>query len=107
MRMAVGRPVSTEPVLIANQRKDHLMGPRKKMVQPTAMRSAQRAVKPDAELAKAAAKASSIHPTTSLRIPLARTISPTSVAKSLVSVRMRQRTGKAVIEMATPMNKKK
>jgi hypothetical protein len=57
---------------------------------------------PAAELTSATVRASRIQPTTSLPTPAERTTTPTVVSSSLSSVRIRQRTGKAVIDMAVP-----
>ena len=48
--------------------------------------------------------ASKIHAATSLKAAAAMAVSPTCVVKSLSSANMRARTGKAVMERATPMN---
>ncbi|KAI4300129.1 hypothetical protein L6164_033541 [Bauhinia variegata] len=53
--------------------------------------------------AKATAKVSKIHATTSLKGADAMAVSPTWVVKSLSSARMRAKTGKAVMEKKTPM----
>jgi hypothetical protein len=53
--------------------------------------------------AKATAKASKIQAVTSLNAAAAIAVSPTWVVSSLSSARMRDKTGNAVIESATPM----
>lgn len=53
---------------------------------------------------RATARASRIHAATSLTAAADIAILPTSVVKSFSSARMRAKTGKAVIERATPMN---
>jgi hypothetical protein len=63
---------------------------------------------PPAEaLTSATVRARRIQPTTSLPTPAARTTVPTVVSRSLHSVRMRQRTGNAVMDMAVPTKRRK
>ena len=52
----------------------------------------------------ATVEASKIHAATSLKAAVAMAVSPTWVVRSLSSANMRARTGKAVMERATPMN---
>lgn len=56
---------------------------------------------------KAIARASRTHAATSLTAAADMAIRPTSVVKSLSSARIRAKTGKAVMERATPMNTRK
>ena len=58
---------------------------------------------PDPALTRATQSARRIQPTTSLATPADSTMIPTDVRRSFNSVRMRQRTGNAVIAIATPM----
>lgn len=55
--------------------------------------------------ARATAGASKIQAATSLKAAAAMAVWPTSVVSSLSSAKMRARTGKAVMERETPMNK--
>lgn len=55
---------------------------------------------PAAALTRLTVSARSAQPTTSFPTPAARVTTPTSVSSSLSSVRIRQRTGKAVIDIA-------
>jgi hypothetical protein len=52
---------------------------------------------PDPLLTRATQRAKRIHPVTSFPTPAARTVTPTGVPKSFNSVRIRHRTGNAVI----------
>ena len=55
----------------------------------------------------ATARAKRIQATTSLKAAAAMAVSPREVVRSLSSARMRARTGKAVMERATPMKTRK
>jgi hypothetical protein len=89
------------PVFLHNHLNPILIGHMTKIVHPTAQSRMYTAETPLSALTKAMVKARRIQPTTSLPTPAERTIWPTLVSRSLVSVRIRQSTGKAVIE-ATP-----
>ena len=58
-------------------------------------------------LTRATVKASNTHPTTSFPTPADRTMTPTVVWRSLSSVRIRARTGNAVIAKLTPIKRRK
>lgn len=64
-------------------------------------------MRPEEALTSATDSARSVQPTISFPTPADRTTIPTVVSTSLSSVRMRQRTGKAVIEYATPVKSMK
>lgn len=66
-------------------------------IHPTAQSNTYNAVIPDPLLTRATQSARRIQPATSLPTPAASTVTPTGVPSSFSSVRMRQRTGKAVI----------
>ena len=88
----VGTPVSSDPVLVASQKKAILTGYSMKSTQPMAVRRTQRALNPDEALTSATVSANKIQPTTSFPTPAARTTTPTVVSNNLSSVRIRQRT---------------
>lgn len=69
----------------------------KKRHQPMQTSNTHKAASPDPLFTSATQRANRIHPVTSLPTPAARTVTPTGVAKSFNSVRILQRTGKAVI----------
>jgi hypothetical protein len=105
--------------LRASQSMAIFTGNRRKSVQPTQIIRIQSAVRPEPALTSATLRARSVHPTMKVRkhrrgkgvrfalmsfaTPALSTTIPTVVSSSLSSVRMRQRTGKAVIEYATPV----
>lgn len=91
------------PVFLANQRNAHLVGKSRNKVYATQVRNVHRAVRPDVAFTNATANASRLQPMTSFATPADSAIRPTVVSSSLSAERMRQRTGKAVIENETPM----
>jgi hypothetical protein len=99
----VGWPASMLPVRTASQWNAFLMGKMRTRVHPIAQRSMYKAVRPEAfapaeALTRATVSARRTQPTTSFPTPAERTTTPTVVSRSLHSVRIRQRTGKAVLE---------
>jgi hypothetical protein len=100
-------PLVIEPVWIAAHRTTLFTRRRQKKVQPTQVKRIHRAVSPEPAFTKATLKANSVHPTISFPTPADKTTIPTVVSKSLSPVRMRHKTGKAVIENATPANSMK
>jgi hypothetical protein len=64
---------------------------------PTQQRRTYKATIPEPLLTNATQRARRIQPTTSFPTPAARTVIPTGVERSFNSVRIRQRTGNAVI----------
>ena len=67
----------------------------------------QSAVRPEPELTRATVKAKSVQPTMSIPEPADKTTIPTVVSSSLSSVKIRHRTGKAVIDSVTAVNSMK
>jgi hypothetical protein len=74
-------------------------------VQPIQQRSAQSAARPELLLTKATHRASRTQPVTSFPIPAARTVEPTLERSKLSSVRIRHKTGKAVMDRAVPIKR--
>lgn len=66
-------------------------------------RTTYNAVMPDPLLTSATHRARSTQPTTSFPTPAARTVTPTGVPRRFSSVRIRHRTGNAVMLSAVPM----
>lgn len=95
------------PVFLASQRNAHLVGKSKNKVNATQIRNVHKAVRPDDAFTNATANASRLQPMTSFATPADSTMSPTVVSSSLSAERIRQRTGKAVIEYETPMKSMK
>lgn len=106
MKKIVG-PFSIDPVFLASHRRQSLTGNNRNKVHPTQVNKIQSAIKPDPALTSATDRASNVHPTMSFPTPAERTTMPTVVSKSFSSVKIRQRTGKAVMEYATPVNNMK
>ena len=100
-------PFSIEPVRRASQCNANLTGRSKKSVQPTHVRRIHKAINPDPALTSATESARRVHPIISLPTPAERTTIPTVVSSNLSYVRIRQSTGKAVMEYATPVNNMK
>lgn len=94
-------PPCVEPVLLASHNMAHLTGSKKKIVQPTQMNVIHNAVNPECALMSVIHRARRIQPTISFPTPAESTTMPTVVSRSLSSVRIRHRTGKAVIENTT------
>ena len=103
MKNIVG-PFCIEPVLIASHRMIYLTGKRRTNVHPTHTRRMYRASTPAPPFTRATERAKSVQPIMSFPTPADSTTIPTVVSRSLSSVRMRHRTGKAVMEYATPVN---
>lgn len=106
MKNIVG-PFSVLPVNLANHNSAILTGHMRNAVNATHVSRIHRAVSPDVALTRATASASRLQPTTSLHTPADRTTTPTVVSRSCSAVRIRQRTGKAVIENDTPVKSMK
>lgn len=106
MKNIVG-PFWVEPVRFASQCMAFRTGKRRKSVQPTQMNKIHRAVRPDPALTSATLSASNIQPTMSFPTPAERTTIPTVVSRSFSSVRIRHKTGNAVMEYATPVKSMK
>jgi len=100
-------PLVIEPVRIANHKTTLFTRRRQNKVQPTQAKRIHKAVSPEPAFTKATLKANSVHPTISFPIPADKTTIPTVVSKSLSSVRIRHKTGNAVMENATPANSMK
>lgn len=106
MKNMVG-PFSVLPVNLAKRRRMILTGHKRNAVNAMHVRRIHRAVRPEVALTSATASASRLQPTTSLHTPAERTMTPTVVSKSCRAVRIRQRTGKAVMENDTPVKSMK
>ena len=78
-----------------------------KRVHPMQTSKTHNAVSPLPALTRATLRASNVHPMISLPTPADKTTIPTVVSSNLSSVRMRHRTGNAVIENATPLKSMK
>lgn len=91
------------PVILASQSNARLTGKRRNKVYAKQVRKVHRAVRLDVAFTNETASASKVQPMTSFATPAERTMRPTVVSSSLSAVRIRQRTGKAVIENETPM----
>ena len=100
-------PLVIEPVWMATHKTTLFTRKRQNNVQPTQVKRIHKAVSPEDAFTKATLKAKSVHPTISFPTPADKTTIPTVVSKSLSSVRMRHKTGNAVIENATPANSMK
>ena len=85
------------PLLRRYMWKTGLMANTKNKIQPRQVRRTYRAVRPEPLFTRATHSARRIQPVTSLPTPAARTVTPTGVPRSFNSVRILQRTGKAVI----------
>lgn len=96
-------PCCVDPVCLASHPKAYLTGNNRNNVHPKQTNKTHNAVNPEPAFTRATLSANKVHPTTSLPTPAERTTMPTVVSRSLSSVRMRQRTGKAVMENATPV----
>lgn len=118
MKNIVG-PFSMDPVILASQANAQRPGKRRKIVYPTQTSKMYNAVRPDPAFTSATLRASNTQPTfatfriletrgsdahvlISFPTPADNTTIPTVVSRSLSSVRIRQRTGNAVMENATP-----
>lgn len=77
-------------------------GKKRTKLNATQARNVYKAVRPEVAFTRAILSASNVQAMTSLATPADRTMRPTVVSSSLSSVRMRQRTGKAVMEYVTP-----
>jgi hypothetical protein len=106
MKNIVG-PFCVLPVNLANRSSAILTGHMRNAVNAMHVSRIHRAVSPEVALTRATASASRLQPTTSLHTPADRTTMPTVVSRSFSAVRMRQRTGKAVIENDTPVKSMK
>jgi hypothetical protein len=95
------------PLLLHNHKNAFFPGQRTNTVHATAQSRIYTAVTPEEALTSAIVSARRIQPITSFPTPAERTIWPTRVSSSLVSVRMRHRTGNAVMLMATPVKSRK
>src|SRR5579859_2159488 len=73
---------------------------------PIEARITYNTVMPLLALTRATVKASNTHPVTSLPTPAESVMTPTEVCSNLSSVRIRARTGNAVIENATPIKRR-
>src|ERR1700733_8080406 len=102
-----GCPVSKQPVRIANHLYVHRTGYSMNKKNPTLVSSTYSAVIPFPALTRATVNASKIQPTTSLPTPAERVTTPTVVSRSFVSVRIRHKTGNAVMHTATAENRTK
>jgi len=100
-------PLVIEPVWMATQKTTLFTRRRQNNVQPTQVRRIHKAVNPEPAFTKATLKAKSAHPTISFPTPADKTTIPTVVSNSLSSVRIRHKTGNAVMENATPANNMK
>jgi len=92
---------------LANFLRSHLTGPRRNIAHATARRTIYNAVMPEEAFTSATDKASSVQPTISFPTPAERTHTPTVVSRSFNSVRIRHKTGNAVMLYATPQNNRK
>ena len=106
MKNIVG-PFSIELVLRASHKSALRMKASMKIVHPTQTNKIHKAVSPLLAFTSATLRASKVHPIMSLTTPADKTIIPTVVSSNLSSVRMRHKTGKAVIEYATPVKSMK
>lgn len=88
-------PFCRLPVLFSIHMKAGQMAKIRRSAYPAATKRTQRAVNPVPAFTRATQRASRIQPTTSFPTPAERTMTPTGVAKSLSSVRIRHRTGNA------------
>ena len=100
-------PSLVDPVRLASQYRTRFTKKSMNSVQPTQTRRIQSAMRPEPALTSATESARSVQPTISLPTPAESTTIPTVVSRILSSVRIRQRTGNAVIEYATPVKSMK
>ena len=100
-------PLVIEPVCMATHKTTLFTRRRQSKVQPTQVKRIHKAVSPEPAFTRATLKANNVHPTISFPTPADRTTIPTVVSKSLSSVRIRHKTGNAVMENATPENSMK
>lgn len=106
MKTIVG-PFSIEPVLRASHKSALRTMTSMKTVHPMQTNKIHKAVSPLPAFTSATLRASNVHPIMSFPTPADKTIIPTVVSSSFSSVRMRHKTGKAVIEYATPVKSMK
>ena len=106
MKNMVG-PSLIEPVRRASQYRMRLTMKRRNNVQPTQVRRIQSAMRPEPALTRATLRARSVQPMMSFPTPAESTTIPTVVSSSLSSVKIRHRTGNAVMEYATPVKSMK
>lgn len=97
MKNIVG-PSRMEPVRRASQKRTRLTTKSRNRVHPTQTRRTHSAMRPDPALTRATLRASRVQPMMSLPTPAESTTIPTVVSRSFSSVRIRQRTGNAVME---------
>jgi len=90
-------PIWRLPERLRSHRNPGRIKKTKKRIHPMQTNKTYSAVRPEPLLTSATQRARRIHPTTSLPTPAARTVTPTGVDNSFSSVRIRHKTGKAVI----------
>ena len=100
-------PFSIEPVLTASHRIAMRTGTSRNIEKPTATSKMYSAIRPLPAFTKAIDKASSTQPTTSFPTPALSTTMPTVVSRSFSSVKIRHRTGNAVMPTATAVKRRK
>lgn len=106
MKNIVG-PFSVEPVFLASHRSAILTGKSNTKVHAKHVNNMYRAVNPEPALTSATLSANNVQPMISFPTPAERTTIPTVVSSSFSSVKIRHRTGNAVIEYATPVKSMK
>lgn len=98
-------PFCKLPVLLTHHMNGGLTANTKNRIHPMQHSNAQRAASPLLLLTKATQSANKIQPVTSFPMPAANTVTPTLLLNNLSSVKIRHRTGNAVMAKAVPMKR--
>lgn len=98
-------PFSMLPDLLRSMWNTGLTANTRNKTQATQTSRTHKAARPEPLLTRATQRARRIQPTTSFPTPAASVVTPTSVCRRFSSDKMRQSTGKAVMDKAVPMKR--